>query len=812
MSDIFLSSILKRQLAGEELLPHYRYHVTDSIVSLEDDRVLFTVSCSGVPFDVVTEGRLDSDYDSLNTMLMSIAKSTGSRLAVWFHHDHYKTRFDTDYKFSYRWLEDFSQRYLDKYKGVDIFENKFYLTFVLKPTMNDTLLESVKEMKEIQQVVTQMLSSYEVALLKTYDYKGNLFSQLYEFLAYLYNGYWERVPVTSLPLQQIIPNSSLYHGYKLIETRYPDSGNSFATYLDLKDFPDPISRGNLNPLLDMPFEFLLCHSFVLISSTDSVKLIKQTLNKLNSAGDEAFAQMNELDEGTGAVMSGLTYFGEFHSTIRINGATEKQCEDRAAFARTTLSGSCACIYIPATMSSPSSFFGMMPAAFKSRPRVTPRTTRNVLAMFGMNTFSSGKQHNNPLGDGSAIIPLQTSAHGVYHFNFHYSLPELDVRGDKIAGHTHICGATGAGKTVLQTTMLCFVERFDAKLFAVDKEGSMRGFVEAIGGTYFTLQAGVPTGLNPFQLPDTQQNRDFLTDLVSACGRRGDGLDLTPEDIQNVKSAVDNVYALPFENRRFGVLLQHIPDRGEDCLVRRLSKWCYGEQNGRYAYALDNPTNNFDWANLSRVGFDVADFLVAGHPATEPILSYLLHLKKLMQVGGGLMMTVIEEYWLAILYPTTANQVLDILKTGRRRDEFLLLVTQSPEDAIKSPLLPAILQQTPTKIFLPNPDAEFSNSDGGGYQRFGLTRKEFDKTKSLGMQSRKFLIKQGSQSNVAKLDLAGMGDVIAVLAMAAEDFKFLDAAKKQVGSHPDDWIPLYTKLRSAESKKVATLSYSQSQPK
>jgi len=801
-----LSSILKRQMSGDEFLPDYRYHVTDSIVALADDRVMFTVTCSGVPFDVVTENRLDSDYDSLNTMLLSIAKSTGARLAVWFHHDHYKTRFETDYKFSYHWLKKFTDRYMSKFDGMDFFENKFYLTFILKPTMNDTLKESVKEMIEIQQIVTQMLGSYEPTVLKTYEHQGHQFSELYEFLAYLYNGFWERMPVTSLPLRQVIPSSSLYHGYKLIETRFPDSGNVFSTYLDIKDFPDPVSRGTLNPLLDMSFEFLLCHSFVLISQTDSLKRINQTLNKMLSAGDEAFEQQIELDAGKGAVMSGLVYFGEYHSTLCVRGQTEKQCEDRAAFARTTLSGSCGTMYIAATMSAPASFFGMFPAAFKHRVRVTPRTQRAMLGMWSMNTFSSGKQHHNPLGDGTAIIPLQTSGNGVYHFNFHYSLPDLDVRGDKIAGHTHICGATGAGKTVAQTTMLSFVERFGMMLFAIDKEGSMRGFIEGIGGTYFTLAAGEPTGLNPFHLPDTQMNRDFLIDLVTVCGRRSDNGELTAEDLQDVKKAVDNVYAMPFEYRRFGVLLQSIADRGEDCLARRLAKWCYGEQNGRYAYALDNPENRFDWTMLKRVGFDVADFLVAGHPATEPILSYLFHLKKLMQRGGGLMATVVEEYWLPISYPTTAMQILDILKTGRRRDEFLMLVTQSPEDAIKSPLLPAILQQTPTKIYLPNPDAEYKTSDGGGYHRFGLTTKEFAKLKELGMQSRKFLIKQGSQSNVAKLDLSGMSDIISVLAMSAEDFKYLDAAKSQVGEEPDNWIPLYVKLRTSGLKSAAVLSY------
>ncbi len=249
-----------------------------------------------------------------------------------------------------------------------------------------------------------------------------------------------------------------------------------------------------------------------------------------------------------------------------------------------------------------------------------------------------------------------------------------------------------------------------------------------------------------------------------------------------------------------MLLQSIPDKGENCLARRLADWCYGENEGRYAYALDNPKNNFEWEGFKRVGFDVSDFLIAGHPATEPILSYLFHLKTLMQRNGGLLATVVEEFWLPIQYPTTANQILDSLKTGRRRDEFILLVTQSPEDAIASPLLPAILQQTPTKIYLPNPDAEFTTPDGGGYSRFGLSQKEFDKLKKLGLQSRSFLVKQGSQSTIAKLDLNGMGADIAVLAMAAEDFVFLEAAKREFGGEPDAWIPAYKELRAKSRAK------------
>lgn len=130
--------------------------------------------------------------------------------------------------------------------------------------------------------------------------------------------------------------------------------------------------------------------------------------------------------------------------------------------------------------------------------------------------------------------------------------------------------------------------------------------------------------------------------------------------------------------------------------------------------------------------------------------------------------------------------------------------------MKNPLLPAVMQQTPTKIYLPNPDAEYKTADGGGYSRFGLTVKEFRKLKALGLQSRKFLVKQGSQSSVVIMDLGLQpgqtkgtpvpAEYVPVFAMAAEDFPLLEEAKARAGNAPDDWIPVYQALRKARNEK------------
>ena len=182
-----LSAILRKQFAGEEQLPRYNYHVRDTIVSLEDGRVAFTVKAKGLPFEVTSGNVLENQYDSLNALLLSVAKTTGSRLAVWAHLDHYQTEFKTDYRFSYEWLRVFSAKYMAKFEGTNIFENNFYLTFILKPGMNDNLEECIRELEEIQLIVTQTLAPYEGEVLSIYEHEGHQFSQFYEFIAYLFN-------------------------------------------------------------------------------------------------------------------------------------------------------------------------------------------------------------------------------------------------------------------------------------------------------------------------------------------------------------------------------------------------------------------------------------------------------------------------------------------------------------------------------------------------------------------------------------------------------------------------------------------------
>ncbi|WP_230340293.1 hypothetical protein [Paralysiella testudinis] len=149
------------------------------------------------------------------------------------------------------------------------------------------------------------------------------------------------------------------------------------------------------------------------------------------------------------------------------------------------------------------------------------------------------------------------------------------------------GATGTGKTTLQTAIVAFTERFNPSLFVMDLDRGMEIFIRAVGGNYFALEAGKPTGLNPFQLPDNPANREFLYTLVGMCGEDENGK-LTATEEKQIQVAVDSLMSLSFENRHFSHLLQNIPIIPDPNSLRvRLEKWCRSE-NGRFAWCLDNP--------------------------------------------------------------------------------------------------------------------------------------------------------------------------------------------------------------------------------
>ena len=791
MKNLF-SKILKIASSTTNEIPKMRYHVSDNVINFHDNYVASVVAFDGVVFEAISDNVLENDFDALNLIYAETAKEKAGRLAYYTYLHRRESEVSHNYDFPNKFCDDFAKKYLKRFNENSYYENKFYIVIAMK--FSESIDEAIQEINSVVAKFTKTLTKYEPEILKSYHNENNvLCSKIWDFFHEVINSEKpiSSTPLTGTPAYELLPSSNLHFGFDLLQIK-GNTGQKFAALFDLKDFPLTTKLGMFNSAcLTLPFEYNLVQSFVALSPVKALHKIENQINQLKSTGDKATHQQDELLEAQGYIQSGELSFGEYHSSLIVFGSTAKQAIDNGNYALASFSNNAGAVFRKATLSAPATYFSQLPL-YKDKPRPMLKSSRNLAASFSMHNYSKGKAKGNPLGDGSAVIPLETLSKTLYDFNFHFTNPLEDNVGDQIAGHTLFLGASGTGKTTLQTALISFLNRFDPAMFILDKDRGMDIFVRALNGDYFAIEEGKPTGINPFQFKDSPKLRDFLNDLVITCANDSD-LECSSEEQNQIKNAIDTVMSLPIRARRFASVLHNIPDRGGNCLYQRLLKWCNTDDNqGRFAWCLDNPENQFNADTFKIVGFEVGSILKENYQPTEPLLACLLYLKSEMVKNYETILSVVEECWLPLAYPTPQKMILDSLKTGRKMGEFVLLITQSPEELIKSPIFPAIVQQTPTKILLPNPDAEYKNEQGGGYSRIGLTEKEFEKLQKLTLDSRTFLIKQGHNSSFGVMNLYGFSNEIAVLSSTKSNVQLLDEilARLEKGVSSEVWLPIF----------------------
>ena len=186
-----------------------------------------------------------------------------------------------------------------------------------------------------------------------------------------------------------------------------------------------------------------------------------------------------------------------------------------------------------------------------------------------------------------------------------------------------------------------------------------------------------------------------------------------------------------------------------------------------------------------MGFDVTEFL--GHEVTRaPVTLYLFHLVRQL-LDGRRLVCWMDEFWRLLADEAFSGFAKDAPKTWRKLNGVLCVATQSASDVLESPISRTIIEQTPTKVFFPNCDADAQEYTGG----FGLTQREFRLIRErLEPGSRMFLVKQGHHSVVCRLDLKGFERELAVISGRASEVEHVRRLIARVGPEPSDWLPLF----------------------
>lgn len=653
-------------------------------------------------------------------------------------------------------------------EGAAIIEYLF--TKIRQKSSKSAWENDMREMHEsIQEMTTRMLNTlrdYDARLLGITKTRNGNFCEISEFLGMLVNcGDPTPMMVTRNKLDNYLPTNRLFFGSRSIEARGP-RGKRYAGIISVREYGPSTSAGVFDGFLQMPFEFIMSQSFVFSNRTIAISKMQLQQNRMIQAEDKAVSQIAEISQALDMAMSGDIGFGEHHISILCIDNEIKALENSLSMAAVELSN-CGMQPVRERVNMEPSYWGQLPGNINYIVRRSVINTLNLSGFASMHNYPLGKISGNHWGD--YVTVLDTTSGTPFYFNYHVR----DV------GHTLIIGPTGAGKTVLMNFLCAQAQKFRPRTFFFDKDRGAEIFIRALGGIYTVIDPGSNCGFNPLKLPENGENRTFLLDLLKTLVT-SNGETLDAEDIKILTQAVDGNYKLDYRDRKLSNIAPFLGMDGPGTLASRMAMW-HGK--GSHAKIFDNDEDNTD-LSLARVfGFEMGE-LLKDPVSLAPVLLYVFH-RINISLDGSRTMIVLDEAWALIDNPVFAPKIKDWLKVLRKLNTFVIFATQSVEDASKSRISDTLIQQTATQIFLPNLKATDIYKSA-----FMLSQREYMLIKTTDPASRYFLIKQGINAVVAKVNLSGMDNIINVLSGRADTVLLLDKIIGKYGDDPKKWLPIF----------------------
>lgn len=790
------ADIGKKEVPASEFIP-YDYLWDKETVITKKKEFLQVVKLEGFSFETADDEDVDMKKMVRNSLLKSLADGT---FAIWFHTMRRRQSAYPGGKQPPGFAAIVDKKWREKHQHKDSFVNELYITIVRKADTKgaakvhhvlqkaseagnkkaqiQALQDAHKELQEAIQRVVSTMKDYGARVLTCVPTEHGVTSETMEFLCRLVNcGFSQPILLNDLSIAEALPIYRMYFGDRAIEVTGAPT-KRFAGLISIREYAPATAAGLLDGFLQLPFEFIVAQSFIFHNRQVNIGRMQVRQRRMMAAEDAAISQIAEISDALDMAMSGHVAFGPHQMSVLCYEENLMDLERVLSLALAELVN-LGINPVREKIMMEQAYWAQLPANFEHIARGADINTMNLAGFASMHNYPTGRIRNNHWGD--AVTVFDTSSGTPYFFNFHLR----DV------GHTTIIGPTGAGKTVLMNFLCAQAQKFNCRIFFFDKDRGAELFLRALGGKYTVIEPSTPCFFNPLQLPDTPENRTFIADWLHALVTVNDE-PFTAEDMDRIAEAVSGNYKLALKDRILRNIAPFLGIEGPGTLAGRLRMWHSG---GPYAGLFDNEYDVVDFTHGNTFGFEMGEVL-RERVGLEATLLYLFH-RISLSLDGTPTIIVLDEAWALIDNKTFAGRIRDWLKTLRKLNGMVVFATQSVEDATSSDISETLIQQTATQIFLPNSKATDM------YQKaFMITDREFNLLKTTDPGSRFFLVKQGKDVVVARIDLSGMDDVINILSGRAETVSILDDIRKEVGDEPEVWMPLFQERLRLEKEKLA----------
>ncbi len=568
--------------------------------------------------------------------------------------------------------------------------------------------------------------------------------------------------LTGEPVELDIPPAGAYldavlGGRELWPGDTPRLGERFILCVALDGFPSESYPGILDALDHMAIPYRWSTRFIHLDQHEALADLRQYRRKwkqqvrgfmaqlFKTAGgtinEDALLMTGEADASMAEARSGLVAFGYYTPVIVLMDADRQVLAENArAIVRTIQrEGFTARVETINTMEA---WLGSLPAHPVPNVRRPLIHTEHLAHLLPLASVWTGRDENPcPLypPHSPPLLYAATSGATPMRLNLHV--------GD--VGHTLIFGPIGSGKTVLLATVAIQALRYPGVvIWSFDYKRGMLATVKACGGRHYDIGSNGGPSFCPLANLDSDTDRAWAEDWVATCYQLQTGHSPSPGQRDAIHRAM---MLLQADNAPGARSLTHFVTTLQDEDMRAALR--YYTLEGSLGGMLDAEADSIAYDRL--MAFEMEDLLALKEQAAIPVLLYLFRRFE-KSLRGQPTYLLLDEAWVVLGHPVFRAKLATWLRIVRSKNCAVVMATQSVSDAHRSGILDILLESCPTKIFLPNEEAEKGgSSDVPGprdfYTAMGLNEKQISIVQHA-VKKRHYYLVQPEGRRLFELDL------------------------------------------------------------
>jgi type IV secretion system protein VirB4 len=325
-----------------------------------------------------------------------------------------------------------------------------------------------------------------------------------------------------------------------------------------------------------------------------------------------------------------------------------------------------------------------------------------------------------------LLHAATTGGTPFRLNLHY--------GD--VGHCLIFGPTGAGKTTLLSTVSMQALRYEGmRIWSFDYKRGMLATAKACGGQHYDI-AGEHDGPTfcPLSVLETEADVAWAEDWIATCFELQTRQAPSPAERDAIHRAMMLLRQEDSERT-----LTHFVAQVQDENIRAALR--YYTLEGTLGRMLDAEHDSIRFGRF--IVFEMEDLLALSEKAAVPVLLYLFRRFE-RSLDGTPSLLMLDEAWTMLGRSAFRDKIHAWLRLLRSKNCAVVMATQSLSDAIRSGIMDVLIESCPTKIFLPNEEANVTGTaENPGprdfYRALGLNETQIEIIRSATKKKHYYLV-------------------------------------------------------------------------